>query len=290
MHTVTRRKKIILSAIIFAAVLIGVSVIWMLSQRNEFQSVPRVVHEKLDTIGEYKDILVGNGLELAVENDVLKLYFDNETGGVAVEDIESGEMFYSSPQNAMEDSKASDTTKNQVSSPLLLTYFNLKSKTTTIFDSYTNAVLLNQISWAKIENGIRIKMTLGREETSRLLPEQISSASFEELVAKVEETSGKTASKRVKAFYLFYSMAEADEEQLRKYPALAETDIYSLKTSVTDRDKKTLEEYYQEAGYTYEKMGEEYANLGYVSTPLFWSGTNGGRGLCISSGWIRYFN
>ena len=265
MHTVTIRKKVILSAVISAVILMGASVIWLLSSGTEFQSVPRAARNKPEETGAYKDMIAGGGLELAAENDVLKLYFDNGTGGIAVEDAGSGEMFYSSPQNAMDDSKASDTTKNQLCSPLLLTYFNLNSKTTTVFDSYANAVLLNQVSWAKIENGIRVRLILGREEKSRLLPEQISAASFEKLMEQVEATSGTMASKRVKAFYLFYAMEEADEEQLGRYPALAHTDIYSLKTSVTDREKKTLEEYYREAGYTYEMLEEEYADLGYAS-------------------------
>lgn len=267
MNTVIRKKKkiIILCIILLAAILIGVLSVWTIISRPVLQGIPHSSRVNKDVIEDYKDIAVGKGLELAAQNDVLKLYFDNETGGIAIEDNASGEMFYSSPQNAMEDTKASDTTKMQLSSPLLLTYYNLNSKTTTVFDSYTNAVLLNQISWAKMADGIRVQMVLGREESARLLPEQISSASFDELAAKVEETSGSTAAKRMKAFYLFYSAKEANEEQLEKYPALAATDIYTLKTSVTDRDKKTLEEYYKKAGYTYDEMQAEYEALGHRS-------------------------
>ncbi len=265
MHMVKGRKKIILSVAVIAVILAGILVIWGLSSKTVLQGVPRPDRTKRDALGKYKDIAPGSGLEPAAENDVLKLYFDNETGGIAVEDKGSSKMFYSSPQNAMEDAKASDIMKKQLSSPLLLTYFNLNSKTTTVFDSYTNAFLLNQISWAKIEKGIRVNMVLGREEASKLLPEQISAASFEELAAQVEETSGGSAAKRMKAFYLLYRMEEADEEQKAKYPGLNHTDLYSLKSSITDRDKRTLEEYYKKAGYTYEKMEQEYEELGFVS-------------------------
>lgn len=266
MHTAIRKKKIILSAIIIAAILIGVLLVWMLSSKTVLEGVPRVSKVQEVQADAPKSIQVGSGLELAEEKEALNLYFDHETGGIAIEDKNTGEIFYTSPRDAMNDYKASDTVKKQLNSPILLTYFNLKTRTTTTIDSYTNAVLLNQVSFAKIKDGIRVHMVLGREEVTRLLPEQMSGESFDELVELVEATSGSTAAKRVKAFYLFYTMKEADEALLKKYPALSETDIYTLKTSATDRDKKTLEEYYKKAGYTYEKMEEEYANLGYAST------------------------
>ncbi|MDF2542084.1 MAG: hypothetical protein K0S47_1802 [Herbinix sp.] len=266
MKTVTRKKKIIFFIIIIAAILICAFAIWKISVRPKLQSVSRPIYSQSDTVGEYENSVVGEGLELAVENDLLKLYFDNETGGVAVEDKGTGEIFTSSPQSALEDAKASDVVKNQLRSPLLLTYYNKDSKTTTVFDSYTNAILLNQVTWAKLDNGIRVNMVMGRPETTRLLPEQISAASFDALLARVEEANSSLAAKKVKAFYLFYTLETADEEQKAKYPILETTDIYTLKTSVNDRDKKTLEGYFQKAGYTYEEMEQEYANLNYVST------------------------
>lgn len=265
MQTVTRKKKIIFFTLIIAAILIGAFAIWKGTSRPKLQGVPRPAHSQKDPIGEFKNSVTGGDLELAVENDLLKLYFDNKTGGIAVEDKGTGEIFYSSPQNAMEDAKATDEMKNQLSSPILLTYFNRKSKTVTVFDSYKNAILLNQVTWAKLENGIRVNMTLGREETSRLIPEQISAKSFDAIIQRIEENVSSLAAKKVKAFYLFYTWDTADDEQKAKYPGLESTDIYSLKTSLNDRDKRTLEEYFKDAGYTYEEMEEEYAALDYVS-------------------------
>lgn len=266
MQTVTNKKKIIFFiTLIIAVILIAAFAIWKVTSGPKLQGVPRPAHSQKDPIGEFKNSVTGGDLEPAAENDLLKLYFDNKTGGIAVEDKGTGEIFCSSPRNAMEDAKATDEMKNQLSSPILLTYFNRKLKTVTVFDSYKNAILLNQVTWAKLENGIRVNMTLGREETSRLIPEQISAESFDILVQRIEENAGSLAAKKVKAFYLFYTWDTADDEQKAKYPGLESTDIYSLKTSLNDRDKKTLEEYFKEAGYTYEEMGKEYAALEYES-------------------------
>ncbi|MBD2867363.1 DUF5696 domain-containing protein [Paenibacillus arenilitoris] len=201
----------------------------------------------------------------AAENDRLRLYFDNRSGGVAVEDKATGSLFYSNPLGALEDAKASDAAKEELMSQISLVY-NVKGKEGDLeMNSYTHAMKLDQVGWGKQEQGLTVEMVLGREEQRRLLPQQIAKASFEENVLSFIEAEREK--RRILAFYILYTREDLEgakgKELLAKYPALEKEDIYVLKTSITERDKGVLESSVKKAGYTYEKLAEDYERVGY---------------------------
>lgn len=204
-------------------------------------------------------------LTRAAENDKLRLYFDNRSGGVALEDKATGSLFYSNPPEALEDSKASDTMKEELMSQIKLVY-NVKGKEGDLeMNSYTHAMKLDQVGWGKLEQGLTVEMVLGREEQRRLLPQQITKASFEENVLNFIEAEREK--KRILAFYILYTREDLEgvkgKELLAKYPVLEKEDIYVLKTSITERDKGVLESSVKKAGYTYEMLEEDYERVGY---------------------------
>lgn len=207
----------------------------------------------------------GGKLTQAAENDRLILYFDHQSGGIAVKDKASGTLFYSNPPNALQDPKASDETKQNLMSQVRVKY-TVKGKEGDLeMNSYAQALKLNQLNWGKLENGLRVEMTIGREEQRRLLPQQITKASFEKEIIAAMDTERKK--KQIQAFYILYTQDQlaGDEGKalLAKYPALKKEDIYILKSSVTERDKNMLEENLKSAGYTYDKLNEEYTKLGF---------------------------
>lgn len=193
------------------------------------------------------------GLIAAVENDGLILYFDNKTGGIAVEEKSSGEMFYSNPMNAQEDTKASEAAKQQLMSQVELVY-NIKGKEGDLnMNSYTQAILLEQVSWGEVEKGIRVAMTIGRAEQRLLLPQQIGKTSFEEnILVNIESAREK---KQIEAFYILNAQADVPN---------ANEDVYVLKKSANDRDKRLLEGYIKGAGYTFEMLEADYTTVGFV--------------------------
>lgn len=62
------------------------------------------------------------GMELAAENDTLKLYADMETAEVAIVDKRNGQITYSNPQDADDDAIASTTNKNYLKSQSILDF------------------------------------------------------------------------------------------------------------------------------------------------------------------------
>lgn len=107
-----------------------------------------------------------DGMVLVAENDCLKLYTDTATANVAVYDKRSGQVTYTNPVNADEDTVANETNKNYLKSQFVLSYYNSDVKSGT-FDSYSMAVARGQLEEQSIANGIRYLYTVGDFSSSK---------------------------------------------------------------------------------------------------------------------------
>ncbi|MBQ9122766.1 MAG: hypothetical protein IJY10_04650 [Lachnospiraceae bacterium] len=128
------------------------------------------------------------GMQLVAENDYLKLYTDTATANVAVYDKRSGEITYSNPVNADEDTVANPTNKNYLKSQFILSYYNSDVKSGT-FDSYSMAVERGQLEVQSIENGVRYLYTVGDFSSSKTgnLPIYITPEKLNEILALLGE-------------------------------------------------------------------------------------------------------
>jgi hypothetical protein len=262
-----RKKKRMIIAGVAVLVLICATVVSVLVSRPKEETVDGRAHESFGIEGELQSLGMDAGMIKAAENEELILWLDGATSGVVVETKATGDRFYAVPENALNDPRASKNTKNLVNSPVVVTYYSISSQKTVEFDSYTNATAENRVSWAPLENGrgVRVRMVIGREETARLIPEQISETGFEALMERVEAADGDAAVRQIRSLFLKYNYDTANQEQREKYPALEQMDIYCLKTSANDYNRDTLETYFRNIGYTYEEIDEAYEELGYVS-------------------------
>ncbi len=100
------------------------------------------------------------GYDLVCENEYLKLYTDTSTAYVAVYDKRTGEVTYSNPVNADEDTVANNANKNYLKSQFLLYYYNSDVNSGS-FNSYSDAVSKGQFSVESIENGVRYIYNIG---------------------------------------------------------------------------------------------------------------------------------
>ncbi len=186
------------------------------------------------------------GMDLVAENDMLKLYTNTETAEVAVYDKRNGEIIYSNPQDADEDSIANGTNKDYMKSQFILYYYNADVKSGT-FDSYTMAVEKGQLEVESIENGVRYIYTLGDFETSRTgnIPLFITPEKLAEIQGMVDE---KTAT------------------SLGRYYSESETVAGMLELNgVVQRNVKTIAKvqgWFDEIGWTDEQYEEQMALAG----------------------------
>lgn len=100
------------------------------------------------------------GMELAAENEFLKLYTDTASASIAVYDKRDGSVTYSNPPDADSDSVANSTNISYLKSQFLLTYYNAEAIAATM-DSYSQSVAKGQFSVESIGNGVRYIYRVG---------------------------------------------------------------------------------------------------------------------------------
>ncbi|MDF2845564.1 MAG: hypothetical protein K0R00_3990 [Herbinix sp.] len=136
-----------------------------------------------------------DGMELVSENEYLKLYTDTATATVAVYDKRNGEITYSNPINADEDSMANATNMNYLKSQFIVNYYNKEVKSGT-YDSYSMAVQKGQVTAESIEGGIRYIYRLGDFETSKTgnIPIYLTEEKLEEVPGADGSCRGRSGS------------------------------------------------------------------------------------------------
>lgn len=195
-------KKIILSVVSVVVLVVAVYLVYTL------------VHYKL--FRDYKDYLTDNdayeegtafaaksdsapsvdGMQLAAENDYLKLYINTETAEVAVYDKRTGTTTYSNPPEGASDSLASKTNKSYLQSQLIVDFYNA-SRNSTTYNSYDYSTSLGQFEIENITNGVRVLYTLGdMSSETGIVPEYIEAERLESFLANLDEKSAKYVRQR----------------------------------------------------------------------------------------------
>lgn len=185
------------------------------------------------------------GMVLAAENETLKLYVNTETAAVAVVDKRNGQITYSNPENADEDSIASGTNKDYLKSQLIVDYFNT-SRTQGTYDSYSYGTARGQLEVEAIENGVRFLYTLGDlSAATGIVPQYISAETLENITAKMSEEGSKFTKKK----YVASSVAD-------NYYELLESAVKGAS------QLRKLNKYFEEAGFTQEDYNKEMEGSG----------------------------
>lgn len=243
-------KKILIAFIsIIAAVILIFLARWLIryyfynGYQNELSSYSYEEGGEFQAINETKSDVAD--MVLAAENDTLKLYVNTSSGAVAVVDKRNGNITYSNPTDADEDSIASGTNKDYLKSQLIVDYFNT-TRTQGTFDSYSYCAERGQLEVESIANGVRFLYTMGdlSSETG-IVPQYISADTLEKVMERMSEegrtfTKKKyTESKVADNYYELLESAVKGASQLRK-----------------------LNNYFTEAGFTEEEYIAEMEGSG----------------------------
>ena len=219
-------------------------------------------------------------MTLRVKNDNYELYSYARTGEIAVRDRRTGQILFSNPYD-LGKTKGSAETKEMLLSQVIIEFTN--NSTNQTYYSYTEAALRDQITVKNIKNGLRVEYAIGRTETRKLVPRQITKESFEtNILAKLEEAGvSNWLMNKFTSYYLLKDPTEPGTTQSQlnamynQWPITKQYAIYVISTDTKDREYNWLEEqiklYCPE--YTYEKMDEDHDLVKYSVTdtapPLF---------------------
>lgn len=244
----TRRKKklskgqiIILSLVGIALLVVAIIVIrWLVlyqlydGYKEDISSYEVEAGTAFTAITESSSNVDDADMVLAAENDYLKLYADVATGEVAVYDKRSGQITYSNPQNADEDTVATGLNINYMKSQLIVDYFDT-NRNQGKMDSFSYSSDRGQVSIQAIENGIRFLYTIGNlDSETGIVPMYISKATLESVCSKIDSTHADIVRARYKE----------DSSVKKGYLKLLDTVVKNLSAI------EKLNAYFEEAGFT----------------------------------------
>lgn len=131
------------------------------------------------------------GYTPTLENEFLRLYVQEETAEFAVEDLTSGEVWFSTPENINLERIKRGNARNAMRSLLNLNYFTPKREGKTL-SSYGDSVMNEEFSVELGAEEVRFNFTLGQQwGESAHYPILIAKDKFEALVERVEDPFDK---------------------------------------------------------------------------------------------------
>ncbi|MBO5054919.1 MAG: hypothetical protein J6C64_00990 [Lachnospiraceae bacterium] len=245
-----KSKKVLLGV---SGLILAVVVIWLANYliryyfyngyREDLSSYDYEEGSEFTPIAEAKSDVAD--MELAAENDILKLYVNTETGEVAVFDKRNGRITRSNPTDADEDEIATETNRNYLKSQIIVDYFNA-SRTEGTLDSYSYCTSREQLEVEAVENGIRFLYTMGDlTSATGIVPQYISSETLDNVLANMSEEGAKFSAKK----FVESNVAEGYMEMLES-------------TVKGASQLRKLNKYFEEAGFTTEDYMREMENSG----------------------------
>lgn len=226
----------------------------------------------------------------------LRLSIDESTLNVTVSDTVTGRSFTTNPTEYDSSVYVGDLRKD-IESQLVISYADKQNNIHNMWSS-EDCVPFEQFEIQKNDSEISVQMKLGEDLNNRLVPAALSEKTFENILEKLSSDFKRS---KLTAFYTLYLTDELPNgesaELLKQYPYLAQNSLYIMRDDLTDVQKSTVSEYLNEAGFSTEKLIEEYKLIGIssesVSSPSFefeivYKIENGGLSVTIPGDSIKY--
>ena len=189
---------------------------------------------------------------VVMENDALKFTMDPETTQFELLVKSSGKVWKSNPDNASNDPIALPEEKAKLQSTLVMSY-NTENGLETTYNSYGFSVSNGIYEIETGDDYVTVHYSLGNVEKEFTIPPVCTKDDFK----KWTKAMSKEGINVVEQYYKKYDInklkkKDNKEELLANYPIMEKEVIYVLRDTTKDNVKKTMERYFEEAGYTYE--------------------------------------
>jgi len=244
---VERRKAIIdnLKSLIFPLILCAIIFIGIFIVVN-FQNVEEV--EEIIQPYAYD----GSDKAVVMENNDLKFTMDPETTQFELLVKSSGKVWKSNPDGAADDAKALTDEKQKLQSTLVMS-FNTETGLETTYASFNKSVANGIYEIEQGDDYVKVNYSLGEVEKEFTIPPVCTAEDFEKWTGLMS----KEGLNIVQQYYKKYDInklgkKDNKEELLANYPIMENQIIYVLRDTTKDNVKKTIQEYFESAGYSYE--------------------------------------
>ena len=214
---------------------------------------------------EYAALGTQDGKDIVAKNERYTLLYDPETTAIALQDMQSGATFGSTPNEAEYASVSRvENITNQIKSSLILYYYD-GTEQKTLF-SFPDSVTKNQTRVFSIENGVRVEYIIGEPQSFEVFPNVLTAEYVEnELLTNFSEEA-KRYFLRYYQKRVYNELEEGERnEYLQSYPKFAQHDFYERYSidRIPVKFRKLIQSAFMENGLTMEVMTHEYDLLGY---------------------------
>lgn len=198
----------------------------------------------------------------------MELFVEPVSGEIAYKNNKTGQILFSNPYDVAS-SGATKSVKQELLSQIIIKYTD--NATELDMFSFVEACERGQIVVKKIKNGVRVEYSMGRTETRKLVPKQISKERFETLILNnIPEGREK------ETFKVYYTLQDATDPELSdrakreiiaEFPICEEMAIYTYDAFAGDREMNIAEDIIKKycPEYTYETLEEDHGITGYVA-------------------------
>jgi hypothetical protein len=214
----------------------------------------------------------GSTEDIVLENEFLRLRFLPPTAEIILTDKASGAQWRSNPQDAANDPLADVITKDFMGSQFTLEYADLAGVGMTLY-SGVNSVALGMYGYELVDNALEVRYSIGDIARAFIIPPAAPESRMLTFLEKMEEDDRY----KVEASYRLYdinNLRSSDDKGvlLASYPDLSRTKLYVLRDNAQEYMKEMMEEFFAQAGYTYDDYYEDssrYAASGGEEKPAF---------------------
>lgn len=241
--TAVEKLKSLIAPLI-ALLIIGIAALAVVLMPEEEEE------EKIIEIRGYS----GEETEYVMENDKLKLIMDAETTQFSLEVKETGEVWYSNPQDVDNDGIAFTTEKSKLKSTVLLTHTTING-VDTLYNNYDFSMKNKLFEIEQGDDYIRIDYSIGDVEREFIIPLVMEEEFYNQFMENLSGGNKNLVSQYYKK-YDINKLSKSDEkikdELLERYPLMETTVIYAIRDTANEAVKTKLEALFAENGYTYE--------------------------------------
>lgn len=229
-------------------------------------------------------------MDLRLEQNGFRLYIDEYSGEVAVENIQTGDVMFTNPYNTGSNDNLTDEEKINFLSQIIVEYKDMTNREALggYYTSYKDAVKggtidvdnPSQLSVKYIKNGLRVEYSIGRVDTRYLVPERITEEHFKEKIFNVAKEAGCSAFEErllknfferkflddyIKHYKDEETIAAKTEQFLKEYPEAEKQPVMKF-TGVTKQEYKAIEAIIKKycPDFTYEELDTEHLSLNYT--------------------------
>ena len=247
------------------------AVLMCLSTIGIFASTAAPVYNNNRTKAEIAKIQT---MELKLENGNYRLYIDEATAEVAIENVKTGEIMLSNPYNA------SDRTLSQ----LVLYYKAVSASASVPYYSFNNCINYNnnQVSYEYTADSVIVTYDFGQKVKTFVIPQLITKTDMDELLAEMRAAGVSESEIKNNVLYNYeYCSVTIDQDGndisadipenkknnlVKDYGQYGiETEpLYSLIKKANDTRKTNTENVFKKIGYTKERMEEHHAKIHFV--------------------------